>query len=98
MSRANTRELVGSAAVVEGDFPRLMLCDKLYAFSLDESRADSRFVAAVLGSRRWRDLIELEATGARKPPVHPTEFISPAAVPRSSGATTSKSEAKMLAS
>ncbi|MER6575283.1 hypothetical protein [Nonomuraea sp. NPDC001023] len=64
VSRANTRELVGSAAVVEGDFPRLMLCDKLYAFSLDESRADSRFVAAVLGSRRWRDLIELEATGA----------------------------------
>lgn len=64
VSRANTRELVGSAAVVEGDFPRLMLCDKLYAFSLDESRADSRFVAVVLGSRRWRDLIELEATGA----------------------------------
>ncbi len=64
VSRANTRELVGSAAMVEGDFPRLMLCDKLYAFSLDESRADSRFVAAVLGSRRWRDLIELEATGA----------------------------------
>ncbi|MFC0623640.1 restriction endonuclease subunit S [Kribbella deserti] len=63
VARANTRELVGSAAVVEGDFPRLMLCDKLYAFSLDESRADSRFVAAVLGSRRWRDLIELEATG-----------------------------------
>jgi len=64
VSRANTRELVGSAAVVEGDFPRLMLCDKLYAFSLDERRADPRFVAAVLGSRRWRDLIELEATGA----------------------------------
>ncbi|WP_329005410.1 restriction endonuclease subunit S [Kribbella sp. NBC_00709] len=64
VSRANTRELVGSAAVVENDLPRLMLCDKLYAFSLDESQADSRFVAAVLGSRRWRDLIELEATGA----------------------------------
>ncbi|MFC7386947.1 restriction endonuclease subunit S [Sphaerisporangium rhizosphaerae] len=64
VSRANTRELVGSAAVVEGDFPRLMLCDKLYAFSLDERRADSRFVATALGSRRWRDLIELEATGA----------------------------------
>lgn len=63
VSRANTRDLVGSAAVVEGKFPRLMLCDKLYAFSLDESRADSRFVAAVLGSRRWRDLIELAATG-----------------------------------
>jgi type I restriction enzyme S subunit len=64
VSRANTRDLVGSAAVVDGDFPRLMLCDKLYAFTLDETQALPRFVAAVLGSRRWRDMIELEATGA----------------------------------
>ncbi len=64
VSRANTRELVGSAAVVDGEFPRLMLCDKLYAFTIDKRRADSQFVAAVLGSRRWRDLIELMATGA----------------------------------
>jgi len=64
VSRANTRDLVGSAAVVDGDFPRLMLSDKLYAFTLDEHQALPRFVAAVLGSRRWRDLIELEATGA----------------------------------
>lgn len=64
VSRANTRDLVGSAAVVDGDFPRLMLSDKLYAFTLDESQVLPRFVAAVLGSRRWRDLIELEATGA----------------------------------
>ncbi len=41
-----------------------MLCDKLYAFSLDETRALPRYVAAVLGSRRWRDMIEMEATGA----------------------------------
>jgi type I restriction enzyme S subunit len=30
ISRANTRELVGSAAVVEDNYPQLMLCDKLY--------------------------------------------------------------------
>jgi type I restriction enzyme S subunit len=64
VSRANTRDLVGSAAVVDGNYPRLMLCDKLYAFSLDETRALPRFVAVVLGSRRWRDMVELEATGA----------------------------------
>jgi type I restriction enzyme S subunit len=64
VSRANTRDLVGSAAVVDGDYPRLMLCDKLYAFTLDETQALPRFVAVVLGSRRWRDMIELEATGA----------------------------------
>lgn len=64
VSRANTRDLVGSAAVVEGDFPRLMLSDKLYAFTLNEDQALPQFVAAVLGSRKWRDLIEMQATGA----------------------------------
>ncbi|MFZ4842104.1 restriction endonuclease subunit S [Mycetocola saprophilus] len=63
VSRANTRDLVGSAAVVDRDYPRLMLSDKLYAFDLDRSRALPHFVAVVLGSRRWRDLIEIEATG-----------------------------------
>ncbi|SED42310.1 restriction endonuclease subunit S [Streptomyces sp. 2314.4] len=64
VSRANTRDLVGSAAVVEGDFPRLMLSDKLYAFDLDETKADPVYVATVLGTPRLRGLIELEATGA----------------------------------
>lgn len=50
--------------MVSGEHPRLMLCDKLYAFRLDEARAEPDFVAKVLGSRRWRGLIELEATGA----------------------------------
>src|SRR5690606_21276924 len=30
ISRANTRELVGRAAVAERNFPNLLLCDKLY--------------------------------------------------------------------
>ncbi|NMD54394.1 MULTISPECIES: restriction endonuclease subunit S [Tsukamurella] len=64
VSRANTRELAGSAAVVDGDFPRLMLSDKLYGFSLDSTAADPAYVAAVLGTKRWRGLIELEATGS----------------------------------
>jgi type I restriction enzyme S subunit len=63
VSRANTRELVGSAAVVDGDFPRLMLSDKLYAFALDTNACLPRFVALMLGTRRWRDLIEIEAGG-----------------------------------
>lgn len=41
-----------------------MLCDKLYAFTLDTTSAAPEFVALVLGSRRWRDMIEMEATGA----------------------------------
>ncbi|MEV5686859.1 hypothetical protein AB0L68_27235 [Streptomyces sp. NPDC052164] len=64
VSRANTRDWLGSAAVVEGDFPRLMLSDKLYAFNLDETKADPSYVATVLGTPRLRGLIEIEATGA----------------------------------
>ncbi|GAA3925151.1 hypothetical protein GCM10022244_38350 [Streptomyces gulbargensis] len=64
VSRANTRDLVGSAAVVSGDYPRLMLSDKLYALALDESKAVPRYVAYLLASRRVRDLIEMAATGA----------------------------------
>lgn len=64
VSRANTRELAGSAAVVNGDFPRLMLCDKLYGFRLDPTRAVPEYVASILGTRQWRGFIELEASGS----------------------------------
>ncbi len=63
MSRANTRELLGSAAVVPEERPRLMLSDKLYA--LDTlPHANPWFITGVLGTRRLRDLIEIAATGA----------------------------------
>ena len=64
VSRANTRELVGSAAVVLGDYPRLMLSDKLYGLTIDPGRAIARYVALMLGTRRVRGLIELEASGS----------------------------------
>ncbi|MFH9562369.1 restriction endonuclease subunit S [Streptomyces globisporus] len=64
VSRANTRDLVGSAAVVCGDYPRLMLSDKLYALALDESKALPRYVAHLMASRRIRGLIEVAASGA----------------------------------
>lgn len=64
ISRANTRDLVGSAAVISGNYPRLMLSDKLYALTLDESKALPPYVAHLMASRRVRDLIEMDATGA----------------------------------
>mgnify|MGYP001499242559 CR=1 FL=1 len=64
ISRANTRELVGSAAVVENDYPRLLLCDKLYRVRLDKSNASSLFLAYYLASSAARGQIELAATGA----------------------------------
>lgn len=64
VSRANTRDLVGSAALIEEDFPRLMLCDKLFAFDLDETLVDPSFVAMTLNTSLYRRLLEAEATGS----------------------------------
>ena len=64
ISRANTRELVGGAAVVERAYPRLMLCDKLYRLRFDRDRVDPWFVCLYLGADAARGQIELSATGA----------------------------------
>jgi len=64
ISRANTREWVGSAAVVEADYPRLLLCDKLYRLRLNKASCQPSFVALYLGTAGVRQQIELAATGA----------------------------------
>jgi type I restriction enzyme S subunit len=64
VSRANTRELVGSAAVVPEDYPNLLLCDKLYRLRVIDTACDPRFVAAFLRTPTGRSQIELHATGA----------------------------------
>lgn len=64
VSRANTRDLVGSAAVVPDDFPNLLLCDKLYRLRTDDAACDPWFLSAWLASSLARPRIELEATGA----------------------------------
>jgi len=63
ISRANTRELVGGAAVVDRDYPRLMLCDKLYRLRV-RTEVLPDFLALYLNSSRVRGQIELSATGA----------------------------------
>lgn len=64
ISRANTRELVGSAAVVPDDFDNLLLCDKLYRLRASEGMGQARYLAYFLGTREARSQIELDATGA----------------------------------
>lgn len=64
VSRANTRDLVGSAAVVCEDHSNLLLCDKLYRLRLDSAQCDPRFLAYFLLTGEARGQIELEATGA----------------------------------
>lgn len=64
ISRANTKELVGSAAVVPSNFDRLLLCDKLYRLRLARDDCLPDYAAAVIGTREARSQIELAATGA----------------------------------
>jgi type I restriction enzyme S subunit len=64
ISRANTRELVGSAAVAEQDYLNLLLCDKLYRVRLKPQVCDPRFLGLYLGTEAARGQIELAATGA----------------------------------
>lgn len=61
VSRANTRELVGGCALVERDYPKLILCDKLYRLRPERSTTSdylSRLVQ-VFG----RAEVEVEASG-----------------------------------
>lgn len=64
ISRANTRELVGSTAIVERSYPNLMLCDKLYRIRLLADRALPYWLTLFLNSQVARHQIELGATGA----------------------------------
>jgi len=64
VSRANTRELVGSVAMVPNDYPKLMLCDKLYRLRTRANFVTSEYLALGLQSQFARREIELEASGA----------------------------------
>lgn len=64
ISRANTPDLVGSAAVADTDYPRLLLCDKLYRVRFHQSLAVPHFVAHYLSTRLVRSHIAQNATGA----------------------------------
>jgi type I restriction enzyme S subunit len=64
ISRANTRELVGRAAVVPHDFDRLLLCDKLYRLRVDQEECIPDFVSLYMSTALARRQIENQATGA----------------------------------
>lgn len=64
ISRANTRELLGSAALVpNGVRPRLLLCDKLYRVTASQE-VDEEFLTYYLRTPAARFQYEREATGA----------------------------------
>jgi type I restriction enzyme S subunit len=64
ISRANTRELVGSAAVAEHDYPRHLLCDKIYRLKIRANLCLAQYIGKFLGTPAVRAFIEATATGA----------------------------------
>ena len=64
MSRANTRELLGLAAMVVDSRPRLLLCDKLFRFRTLDQRAFGPFVVAAIRDQTSRVQIEASTNGA----------------------------------
>lgn len=62
VSRANTRELVGSCVPVSQDYPNLLLCDKIYRLRAGEL-VNPEFLAALI-TVHGRRAVEIEATGA----------------------------------
>lgn len=64
VSRANTRELVGLAALVDDDLPNLLLCDKLYRLHLRNEWVLPEYAVLALRSNASRRQIELGASGA----------------------------------
>ena len=64
ISRANTRELVGSAAIVPSDVrSKLLLCDKLFRIALSPE-VDAAYLTFCLRTRAARFQYEQDATGA----------------------------------
>lgn len=63
ISRANTKDLVGSAAVVDKNYDKIILCDKLYRLRFNES-IEPQWVAYYLALPIVRQQIELGASGA----------------------------------
>jgi type I restriction enzyme S subunit len=63
VSRANTPELLGSAALVGRVRPRLLLCDKLYRLHLREDRLLPQMLLHILRSRPARSQLAQQATG-----------------------------------
>jgi len=64
MSRANTRELVGSAAYVDKTRPKLLLCDKLYRLLPDTGVVIPEYLVLALSRSAVREQLEPAATGA----------------------------------
>ncbi|AHB04260.1 type I restriction-modification methylase S subunit [Pandoraea pnomenusa 3kgm] len=74
VSRANTRELVGNCAVIDKDYPKLMVCDKLYRLLVDSKKVLPEFLAKLI-SVHGRRAVEIEANGASSSMVNISQSV-----------------------
>lgn len=84
VSRANTRELVGGAALVMEDHPRLLLCDKLYRLIADNNQVEPGYLATYLQADVARGQIQVAASGASSSMLNIGQFVirdMPIAIP-----------------
>ena len=64
VSRANTRELLGLAALAENPRPKLILCDKLFRFRARHECFNPKFLVLALRAKPSRVQIESSTNGA----------------------------------
>jgi type I restriction enzyme S subunit len=64
VSRANSRELVGSAAIATDSVWRLMLCDKVYRCRISNQKFVPDLVVSLFGIKSSRIQLEIGANGA----------------------------------
>jgi len=64
VSRANTKELVGLAALAEKDYPKILLCDKTFRFRVVSEKAIPQFVVHLIRDKVSRAQIESKTNGA----------------------------------
>jgi type I restriction enzyme, S subunit len=62
-SRANTRELVAATCIVEQNYERIFLSDKLWRISVLENMITPEYLKFLLTYQRYRDLLTKQATG-----------------------------------
>lgn len=62
-SRANTRELVAATCIVEKNYDRIFLSDKLWRISTFQNLITPEYLKFLLTYQRYRDLLTRQATG-----------------------------------
>lgn len=62
-SRANTRELVGATCIVDNDYPKLFLPDKLWNLKLNEIELNKVFVHFLFQNKTFKNTLTREASG-----------------------------------